>query len=56
MCDFKKQIQSAKEEIARWTPEKKSYVQLEGTDRYTQQRNTQNSHLQTTQEKKDIAK
>jgi|GEM_PF-2702001 len=34
MCDFLKQIESAKEEIAKWTPEKKSYVQLEGTDRY----------------------
>lgn len=37
MCDFKKQIELAQQEIANWPEEKKSHVQLEGIDQYFKQ-------------------
>lgn len=54
MCDFREQIESAKEEIAKWTDEKKSYVQLEGTDKYLQQYLALHKDANLTQ-KKDLA-
>ena len=52
MCKFEEEIRLAIEEIASWSEDKKSSVQLEGIDKYFQNdKNIENESIQDNEKK-----